>query len=430
MPYRKLCVPIIIVTYLICGCGVAPGLNESPVPQAQTDSQITIESPTPASTPTTRPSITPSPTSTQVPTPTRIPPDVSSYQISRSAFQVSRNQFNTGLGLLAIAYADIDRDGFQEVFAASVSGTETGIPVTIFHNDGTNHWQEATGDFISGDIPTSVHPRKAIVADFNGDGFPDVYVSDHGYDKPPWPGGKNVLLLSDGSGHLAIQQVKQDRVGFHHGAAAADIDRDGDVDIFVTEGYYTEPSYFLINDSTGNFSINTSFPPSSIRWVAIYTAELIDIDGDSNIDLLVGGHEFEDVPTSVFFGNGSGQFRDADRIILPQVPDFGVVVDIDAEDLDGDGLRDLVITRTGSPPKDYNGYYIQILIQDQEEGFSDESMERIIDDLSTWSGRSGNWIFWIRLIDIDKDGSPDILVDDASRGLTWLNDGNGYFNIE
>jgi hypothetical protein len=36
---------------------------------------------------------------------------------------------------------------------------------------------------------------------------------------------------------------------------------------------------------------------------------------------------------------------------------------------------------------------------------------------------------WIHLVDMNGDGAPDIVVDDAARHLGWLNNGSGFFTF-
>ena len=122
-------------------------------------------------------------------------------------------------------------------------------------------------------------------------------------------------------------------------------------------------------------------------------------------------------------GSISRNYTDSNRTILPSVLNQGVVVDIDSEDIDNDGTRDIVITRTGEPPdKFYNGYYIQIVISEGNRQFADETNQRFTND-----GSNDQWIDWIRLQDYNNDGSVDIVVDDAIRELIWFNNGDGSF---
>ena len=100
------------------------------------------------------------------------------------------------------------------------------------------------------------------------------------------------------------------------------------------------------------------------------------------------------------------------------------MVDIDAEDLDGDGDRDVVLSRT-SDVSFYSGHYIQLVFNRGSRRFADETARRIRDGADP-----GGWLPWIRLDDVNDDGSLDIWIDDNhdNWGLTWLNDGSGGFN--
>jgi hypothetical protein len=356
----------------------------------------------------------------------------SSYTSSKTDVWVDRSALLSEQGIAnwsasAIGYGDFNGDGITDIVVAPSSETRNPIPIHIFKGLGGGRYQEATSEIIAGPVPSTIHARKAIVADFNGDGRPDVYIADHGYDYPPFPGAKDVLLLSDGTGHLVWAKDQQEPVGFHHGAAAGDIRNTGKVDIFVTDSEGLG-SYLLGNDGLGHFSIDYSGVPKSLKDKPLFTTELIDVDGDGYLDLIVGGHEFQGMTTSIFWGDGSGRYTDSNRTDLPGDAQYSVVLDFDAEDLDGDGVRDLVITRTGGDPF-YQGYYFQVLKQQPKRIFADRSAQAIIGDRSTWMGTNEPWVDWIRLVDINGDGVPDILVDDAGRHLRWINDGSGKFTF-
>lgn len=55
--------------------------------------------------------------------------------------------------------------------------------------------------------------------------------------------------------------------------------------------------------------------------------ELVDVNRDGNRDLLVGGNEWENAPTSVFLNPGKFDFTSAQPIVLPPVVGQGVVLD-------------------------------------------------------------------------------------------------------
>jgi hypothetical protein len=166
-----------------------------------------------------------------------------------------------------------------------------------------------------------LHPRKAVVADFNKDGIPDVFVACHGYDSSPFPGEKSQLVLSSGRGKYTVTDVGE--IAFTHGASAADINGDGYPDVVVAAG---NSVYFYVNQKNGTFikdatilsSINTSLP--------YYNIELVDVNGDGKIDIIVGGHEFEGATTKIMYANSDGTYGSS-FLNIPSIQTKGTVND-------------------------------------------------------------------------------------------------------
>ena len=338
-----------------------------------------------------------------------------SYELQKTGLHVDRRairQRNADYEALAVAYGDFDDDGDEDVFLAAYDRTEGGTPVELYTNDGTGEFTLAD-DLFAGDVPELVHARKALPGDFNGDGRLDVFIAGHGYDRESFPGESPVLLLWSDEGLQAAEGL-DDWVGFFHGAASADMDDDGDLDVVLTD---FGRLVLLVNDGRGGFIERTDALPQR----GAFTTELIDVDVDGYIDLLVAGHE-DDNPTEIYWGDRSRTYTAGRRTTLPAVPGQDTVVDIDADDLDGDGVRDIVLNRTGGGDNFYQGYYIQLLLGQGDRRFADAT-ENVEGAQST-----DPWIDWIRLQDVNGDGYRDIVVDDASIGVTWLNDGLGTFS--
>ena len=336
-----------------------------------------------------------------------------------------------------VAYGDFNRDGIPDVVFGNPVSVTGGAPVIALGQPGGGYI-DGTTQIISGEVPEPINPRKVLVADFNGDGWPDIFFVDFGIDAEPFPGSHNWLLLSDGTGHLVYQSSFMDLVGSHHTGSAGDIDHSGHVAIFVENQHapppFDELHYFLIDDGQGHFTVDTTRVPSSLGVAPFWSSELIDVDKDGNLDLVVGGTDEPNfVPPEIFWGDGTGFYSDANKTVLPSVAQFDTILDIDAEDINHDGLRDLVINRTDSF---YSSFYFQVIMQASHRVFTDESLPRLIHDLSTWIGNNASPVAWIHLVDMTGDGAPDLVVDNAARlqgwpneGLGWANDGNGYFTF-
>ena len=268
-------------------------------------------------------------------------------------------------------------------------------------------------------------PRKALTGDFNGDNRMDVFVLGHGYDKPPYPGEAPYVILSSPNGYV-LGSGLDTFIGFHHGGASADIDADGDIDVFITNSPFGTP-FFLINDGSGSFTRDTA-RIEGIILEQLYTAELVDVDGDDFLDLLAAGHEYDphggNLPTQILWGDNTGVFSTNRATILPSVSGRGIVVDIDVSDTDKDGDKDIVINRTGDESAAaYEGYYVQLVEQVGVRRFEDKTAQLIFKN----EDADAEWFDWIRMCDCNGDGHVDIVVDDAARNLIWKNDGTGTF---
>lgn len=213
----------------------------------------------------------------------------------------------------AVVYADLDQDGDTDLFYAPLNRTTNPLPPEVFLNDGGYNFGLAPG-FLGDDPPATVHARKALPGDFNGDSRPDVFVLASGFDRDPFPGESNYVLLSSDEGYVRGAGL-DGIVGYHHGGASADIDADGDLDVFVTENF--KGPFFLLNDGTGTFRKDTERIRDINYQAGIYTAELVDVDEDGYVDLLAAGHEYSGFRTQVLWGNDSGVYHAAGATLSP-----------------------------------------------------------------------------------------------------------------
>ena len=330
----------------------------------------------------------------------------------------------------AVAYMDMNNDGLTDIFMATgkfLSEEEVSCFVILKDpsdpNGSPEGWSYNSEPF-DGNLPPATHARKTIKADFNGDGLMDILVLDHGFDSDPFPGNNPKLILQDSAGHFSWQRLTQ-RTGFHHCGASADIDHDGDQDVFVGGS----DQFFLINDGNANFQVATD--RFDERITTTYTAEMRDVDQDGFVDLLVAGSEGESLPgyieneePRILWGNSMGAYTLDESTLLPPVAGYGTTVDFDMEDIDNDGDIDLILNRTGGSDNFYQGIRVQLLTNEGNRMFIDASSN--IDNPGT---ASDDWVTWLRVQDIDGDGDLDIFSDnlDGPASIDLLNDGNGNF---
>ena len=350
-----------------------------------------------------------------------------SHELQASAIQMDWRSFHNDTGA-SIAYGDFDNDGDEDFFIVPDSLADRSVCAPgdsyclnptyfqIWENVGENKFNLNTQKFFSGPLPQLINVRKTITGDFNGDGKLDLFLATHGPAAPPLPREEPPLLvLSSDNGFVKSPDLAH-LVGYNHTAASADIDNDGDLDIFVSD-LHNSP-YMLVNDGKGNFRHDTTLVPPELDDINSDTAELVDVDSDGNPDLIAVAPADK---VSVYWGDGTGKYTNSRKTILPEAVGYDSI-DFDVGDLDGDGNNDIVVNLTARNPS-YTGFAIQLISGLGNRHFSDTTSHQI----DFGEKDVDKWVLWLRLVDINDDGSLDIVVDGnfAQPGTTWLNDGSG-----
>jgi hypothetical protein len=300
----------------------------------------------------------------------------------------------------------------------------------VLLNDRQGSLVVGTSDAFSGPIPSVMEGRELVLADLNGDGRPDLFLADQGQDVDDGNGYQNTLVLSAPGGKLvdATSNLPQENA-VTHSAAAADIDGDGDIDLYLGNLWGFTPQILLNADGTGVFTVASGrlpFPIEDTDFGAFTTSEFVDVNGDTFPDLILGdaGDDLEGGPDSwVLVNDGGGYYsRLADAIPSKPFGDSDIALDIDAADIDGDGYQDLFMVFTKA---EYVGRYIQILVNRGDGTFRDETSARL-----PQSDNADPWIWQVELLDLNMDGHPDIVASPlgGQEPLFYLNDGTGAFH--
>lgn len=246
-----------------------------------------------------------------------------------------------------IAVADIDQDGYQDIYIGGASG-----------HYGQFYYQTSQGLFKEGKMKLdSVSEDMGVLFfDANNDCYPDLYLSsggsEHVKDSKLY---QDRLYINDGRGNFFSKpQTLPDYRSSSSCVVAGDYDRDGDLDLFVggrvVPGSYPLPpkSYLLRNDldkdkGTIKFSIVEQGLPETFTEMGMVTDALwTDFDNDQWIDLMVVG-EFMPIR---FYKNARGTLIDI-------TSDGGLEQSsgwwsgLAAGDFDGDGDTDYIAGNLG-----------------------------------------------------------------------------------
>jgi len=312
---------------------------------------------------------------------------------------------------LAVSYLDIDNDGDDDIFVARIWYPIYEVDYTLNNvvPQLGEFYRNNNGSFtldksiVINEMPSFVHPRKAITAELNGDSYPDLVIVDHGFDVNPFPGAYIHLILSNIDGTYSAKNI--DIQAFHHGVAAGDLDNDGDIDLFTSTGIG------IINLGENEFDIIEKY--KNITLAGVFTVEIYDLNNDGFNEIITSGHTWE-TRTRIYMGDKSASYSEFIEIENP-TPSFGVTVDIGIEDLDNDGKKELVFSMTGGPDNFYEG--AQIMTVTLDENNYPIKMDTL------YSSETDKWIPWLKFIDVNRDGLLDIVNDDKDINFTLINQG-------
>jgi len=140
-----------------------------------------------------------------------------------------------------IAWGDCDNDGFLDLYIARGCSDTCGdglLADTLYHNNGDGTFTDVTA---AAGITDTANTWAAIWGDYDNDGFLDLFVSCAGATTTLGPGNANILYHNNGDGtftNVAAHErlTLQDDVSLHDGAAWADYNNDGFLDLILKDG--------------------------------------------------------------------------------------------------------------------------------------------------------------------------------------------------
>jgi len=236
--------------------------------------------------------------------------------------------------------ADVDRDGHMDVvFVAEADEVHQ-----LYLGNGRGGFVDA-----SARLPAHSQGNALALGDVNGDGLPDIFIGSTGE-----AGGgkevaaKNLLFLNDPKrpGYFVDASATHLPQGNDQteGAALADMDGDGDLDLVLASP--SQPNRLLVNDGKGRFKDESHRlelkAPMETREV-----QVLDANGDGKLDIVFfnitsnnAGWD-KDPQTRLLVNDGKGRYRDETAKRLPAHTFSswaGTVVDFN-----GDGAPDLLV---------------------------------------------------------------------------------------
>ena len=236
-----------------------------------------------------------------------------------------------------IAAEDEDSDGDVDLFIPGCDGVGSGSPSVLLRNDGTGRFSDAT----RAALLEGARGSAAAFGDYDNDSHPDLYVSGAG-------GGRLYHNQGDGTYRDVTADSGVAGEGASLGAAWADADHDGDLDLLVARpGSASQgsvrpvPLLFFSNDGNGKFH-EASASKNVRRPFSALGATFADLDDDRDIDFVVLPLQG---PLAFFSNDRIGPFTSMPASYAPKASSSGAGATL--ADLDGDGWVDLYLPATG-----------------------------------------------------------------------------------
>ena len=336
---------------------------------------------------------------------------------------------------------DFNNDGYCDVFFSFWGDESESLPFILYLYNPISGLLENESDLILNNIGQPFN-RKAVSADFNGDGILDVVAVSHPEGVDEDLSYLDVVLSNEtGWEQFNLDAPSQSNFeGYYHGVAVGDIDNDGDVDLMVAAGSNQgqEEIVSFLNDGSGNFSKNfplVNFSVDNKKYA--YTIELEDIDLDGCLDVIYWGGE----GARLVYGNCDGTF--GGNIQEMQYGDFGIFMDFDFMDFDNDGDKDLILTET---TYEVGEWQLVFLRNNGIDNGGEIIFENITQPITTalkeqdfyLDESSRYWVAYIQLIDLNNDGILDIIKANPFEGewensfypQNWVLFGNANLNFD
>ena len=244
-----------------------------------------------------------------------------------------------------IEVADVNKDGLEDFF---IGGAKNQPSQIFIQNSNGTFSNKSEPDFLK-DVASEDVTATFFDADKDNDN--DLYVGSGGFEfAENDPALQDRLYLNDGKGNFTRKEDGLPPMLISTGCVkAADIDGDGDKDLFVggrlVPGKYplAPESKILLNDGKGVFKDATVSIASDVQKIGMVTdAAWVDLNKDNMPDLVIVG---EWMPIKVFI-NQQGKLSDQSSSFI-HFASTGWLNRINSNDIDGNGDTDLIIGNCG-----------------------------------------------------------------------------------
>jgi hypothetical protein len=317
------------------------------------------------------------------------------------------------------AFLDYDNDGWMDIYLVNGGPCDFYKPFTplrnaLYHNNRDGTFTDVT---LKAGVPGNAYGMGVAVGDYDGDGLPDIYVTQY---------PNSILYHNNGDGTFTDVTAKAGVAAPGWGTSAVwfDYDNDGRLDLFVCrfvdfdkshnvycgdkqagQRRYCKPNVYkpiasrlFHNNGDGTFTDVSEASGIAHSLGKPWGVVAADINNDGWMDLFVSN---DTSPNFLFANRGHGNFEEIGFLANVAYSQFGVArsgMGVDAADYDQDGLLDLFVANVDH--ETYSLYH-----NNKNETFDDVSATSMIGPATTLMSGWG-----LKFFDYNNDGNIDLLL--------------------
>jgi enediyne biosynthesis protein E4 len=312
--------------------------------------------------------------------------------------QIFEKENNTPLALdnqksFGSAWVDYDNDGLEDLFVVNMGDNNT-----LFKNMGDGTFKKMTQNEIGVLAEDKGNSFTTSWADFNNDGYPDVFIGN--FNEPSY-------LYMQNKDHQFVrvfESLFEQNSSFVQASSWVDFDLDGDLDLFVGTKEKADQLFENLGDAGFQLAENSKISSSLSNTHGIAWS---DINNDNYPDLFLAQNTESN--NSIYYSTSNGEFRTQELNDVPSVSIGATWVDID-NDLD----MDLFVTNAMGKAN--------FLYSNTGKGELTKVQQNTL-LLEEFNSMSACWG------DYDNDGDQDVFIANSGnqQNSFYLNDGNGEF---
>jgi uncharacterized repeat protein (TIGR01451 family) len=303
----------------------------------------------------------------------------------------------------AYAIGDINVDGYTDLIIPTNENSANYVKLN--NGDGT------FADPVILESTYTGYSNYAHVADMDNDGDDDMLWGN----SPTRDQGGNMKLVLNNNEPVFTEEVLEDDGGddpvdYYEVFSIFDSDLDGDLDWFVLN-LWTGYIEIWVNDGSQSYTETAIENWEEGDPGVIYKAVPVDVDGDSDLDIIAAVRQD---PNVLFVNNGSNSFTRSETF---GSNDSLNTLDARVFDLENDGDFDVAFLNQ------QDAQAIELWVNNGSGSFTESSNDSVFDG-DTAVDRT-----YFDVGDVDADGDMDIIVPQDTDADLYVNDGSGEFTL-